>query len=302
MVSSVAFSIAVLAGYGFHAYKSRESHIARAETSLRSVTRALEHHAKWSFAAADLLLRRVASQGETFLKAPEGRDDLHRILAERVMASSILQSIVVLDDRGRNVADSLSFPPRELDGSETDYFSAHRAGKPDKVFITNTFRSRISGRIIFGMSRAIRDEDGNLEGVVFATIDADFFRNLYESLNLGYRATTTLLTSNGDVLMRVPHMAELVGINTANAPLFTKHLPRAPEGTYSVQSIYDKSNRLAAYKKLPDFPLVVTASYSMDDVLYDWRIDIFIEGIFAVSLSLGSVFACYLITRRGKAQ
>ncbi|MCW2240387.1 cache domain-containing sensor histidine kinase [Azospirillum canadense] len=294
---SLTFAAMVLVGCGLYAWYSRDAYVHRAEASLLSVTRALEHHAARSFAAADRVLRAVVAQSE-------GRDptaiwpkEMQAVLAERAAASSIVLNMIVLNAQGDVVADSDSFPPRRMNASDRPYFVAHRDGDGEGLYISATFKSRLTGRVVFGMSRRLSDVDGRFAGVALAIIDADHFHTLYTGLNLGFDGTTALLTTAGDVLMRHPFTEDLVGRNAGQAPLFTAHLPKAPEGSFQVTSIFDGTRRLAAYKRLDRLPLVVTASYTLDRVLDDWRRTMRLAGLLALLLASGCALGGMAVAR-----
>ena len=295
--SGVAFAIVVATAFGIYAWHGRTNQMHRAEASLLSVTRALEHHATRSFAATDLVLRGIVTQYRLLQDDAEGPERLHLLLAERAVASPIIANIIVLDPQGEIVADSDHFPPRRLNVSDRPYFAVHRDGVVDGVYITETFKSRLSGVTVFGMSRRLSNPDGGFAGVVLATIDAGYFRTLYEGLDLGYNGTATLLTTAGNVLMRHPFTENLIGRSALHAPLFAEHLPKAAEGTYPVTSIFDGKPRLAGYKRLDRLPLVVTASYSMDEIFADWRRSVMVAGGLALVLATGSVLGCVAVAR-----
>ena len=302
----ITFAVIVATAFGVYAWHSWANQSQRAETSLLSVTRALEHHAARSFAAADLMLRGIVTQFKLLQDEAEGPERLHLLLAERAVASPIVANIIVLNPQGEIVADSDRFPPRRMNASDRPYFSVHRDGLVDDVFITETFKSRISGVPVFGMSRRLSHPDGGFAGVVLATIDAGYFRTLYEGLDLGYNGTATLLTTSGNVLMRHPFSEGLIGRNAPQAPLFVDYLPKAAEGTYPVTSIYDGTRRLAGYKRLARLPLVVTASYSMDELFADWRRSVMVAGglalVLATGSALGGIAVAREVQRRRKAE
>ncbi|MCW2239093.1 sensor histidine kinase [Azospirillum canadense] len=306
VAGSLTLSVMMLVGCGLYAWHSRDDHLHRAEASLLSVTRALEHHAERSFMAADRVLRAVVAQSATRDPTVLWPEDMQATLMERAAASSIVLNVIVLNAQGDVVADSDSFPPRRMNASDRPYFAVHREGAVDGLYISATFKSRLTGRVVFGMSRRLSDVDGRFAGVALAIIDADHFHTLYTGLNLGFDGTTALLTTTGDVLMRHPFTEDLVGRNAVQTPLFAEHLPKAPEGSFQVTSIFDSTRRLAAYKRLDRLPLVVTASYALDRVLDDWRQSMQLAGLLTLLLAsmctLGGTAVAREVSRRRQAE
>ena len=305
-VSSILLSGAIVAGFGHHAWNEKDRQIERAERSLRSVTRVLEHHASRSFEAVDLTLRLVIAQYRTARQLGSWPQEMHQLLAGHVASSPIVSSIILLDEDGNLVVDSLKYPARHMNASDRSYFSMHKEWKVHGPYITETFLSQLSGKAVFGMSRRIPGPHGTFEGVVFAIIDAVHLRSLYTDLDLDYDGKTSLLTRSGDVLMRHPYSESLVGMNIAGNPLFTKYLIEAQESIYRVSDIFDGPDRLIGYKRLLGLPLVVTATYSMDQILAEWRTRIIQEGSMLLLLSGAILLSGFLVAqelrRRQKAE
>jgi two-component system cell cycle sensor histidine kinase PleC len=296
-VSSVLLSGAIVAGFAGHAWSERDRHVERAEKSLRSITHVLEHHAARSFEAVDLTLRLVISQYRTARQLDSWPEEMHQILAGHVASSPVVSSIILLDEDGTLILDSMKHPARPMNASDRSYFSVHKEWKVHGPYITETFISQLSGKAVFGMSRRIPGPHGTFEGVVFAIIDADNLKLLYNDLNLDWDGKTGLLTRSGDFLMRHPHAGSLVGMNIAEDPLFTRHLIDAQENIYRADSIFDGSDRLIGYKRLAGLPLVVTATYSMDRILAEWRAGIINEGAMLLLLSAAILLSGFLISQ-----
>ncbi len=76
---------------------------------------------------------------------------------------------------GRPVVATSQFPPRPLDFGEREWFKAHLARGADR-HVGRAVVSRVSGEVMFTYSRAIRDADGGLDGVVRIAKKPHFFQ------------------------------------------------------------------------------------------------------------------------------
>ncbi|WP_432214823.1 PDC sensor domain-containing protein, partial [Salmonella enterica] len=72
-----------------------------------------------------------------------------------------LGAIFVMDTRGNIVIDSGVSPPRQGNFSDRDYFTVHRDGLAQGLYISRPYASRLrSGALTIALSRRITLPDG----------------------------------------------------------------------------------------------------------------------------------------------
>jgi diguanylate cyclase (GGDEF)-like protein/PAS domain S-box-containing protein len=226
-----------------------------------SVAQTLLEHMHRSLDPADLILRQVAEritrQGmERFEQSRQEWDEL------ALSATSMRQisALVILDRTGRVVSYSAQFPPA-LPGSFTyrDYFLAHQRGETTYL---GPLIQTAWGQRAFTYSRRVVDREGAFAGVVLATLQVDYFRQFYRSLNLGTGGAVSLFRTDGRQLMREPLPADFATVDARNQALFTQHVPARDSGSFVAVSPFDHAQRFVAYRVSKTLPLVVTASMS----------------------------------------
>jgi signal transduction histidine kinase len=297
MAGGIMFSIIAVAALTLDARNAHHEHLRQAELSLRSVTQSVEHHGSRTFEAIDLLLRLAAEQA-TDLGSPDlDPERIHAALAERAQASPMLSNLFVFDAGGDLTLESGHFPARGFNAADRPYFMALREGADDGLHVSAPFRSHLSGRTSFTASRRIQGRDGSFAGVVLASIDMGYFKSFYDGLELGFSGAAALFTDTGDLIFRHPHADGLAGTNHAGKRLFTEHLPMNPSGVYVARSAFDGRERLIAYHRIAGMPLVVSASYAMDDVLREWRRDALRSTVLAFLLATGSGLGTVAVAR-----
>jgi PAS domain S-box-containing protein len=93
---------------------------------------------------------------------------------------------------------------------------------------------------------------------------------LYGSLGHAYTGRVFLFDEGGTLVTVFPPHAENVGFNYADHPLFRRGLTAAERGAIEAQAFLEPDQRLIAYHRVHDFPLLVAVSSPMSHVLAQW--------------------------------
>lgn len=242
-----------------------------------SVAQTLLEHMHRSLDPADLILRQVADRirRQGLDRFGQSRQEWEELA---VAAASLRQisALVILDHQGRVMSYSARFPPA-LPGSFAfrDYFLAHRRG--DITFL-GPLIDTAWGQRAFTYSRRVNDRDGNFAGVVVATLELDYFRSFYRSLNLGPGGAVSLFRSDGRVLLREPMPADLASVDARGGLLFTRHVG-TDGGAFVGVSPLDREQRFVGYRVSKSHPLVVTASVSAVPLARGFERELFLSAL-----------------------
>jgi len=107
--------------------------------------------------------------------------------------------------------------------------------------------------------------DGTFGGVIFAALDVDKFTEFFETLNLGPQSSATLVGTDKKIRARSSY-GELGPGQDISGSRIWQELARNPIGLYKQTSVVDGVTRHYAYRKLPDFPLIVAIGVSTEDI------------------------------------
>ena len=77
--------------------------------------------------------------------------------------------------------------------------------------------------------------------------------------------------SDGTLLARYPHVADLIGKNFKAGPAAQRQIFEQPRSTSRLTSPIDGEDRLVSSRALTNFPLVIIASTTTSAALADWR-------------------------------
>ncbi len=105
---------------------------------------------------------------------------------------------------------------------------------------------------------------------VVASLGVSSLEPIAGGLNLGSDGVANIVHRDGWIVVRSRDQTRWVGKSLRDSELFRDELPRAANGTYELTSVLDGSRRIAAYRTLTKYPLVITTGIAHDDMLAGW--------------------------------
>lgn len=114
---------------------------------------------------------------------------------------------------------------------------------------------------------------------VVASLRIDALQLVAADLDLGSDGIANIMHRDGWMVVRSRDQARWVGTLLRDTNLFRERLPRQHAGVFDWPSPLDGTARIAAYRVLPDYPLLVVAGVARADVLKGW-------GTFALTASV----------------
>jgi len=202
----------------------------------------------------------------------------------------------VIDQSGQMVASNISGLRRGVDLSDRDYFVAQAKGKSDAFYVGAPVLNRFSNQWSIQFSRPIIRADGSFGGVAVASIGVDEIASFYQSIDLGQGGVVTLVGTDGIVRAWTSAGGNMAAMSLLRSRLFAV-LPHADNGIFEDRSEIDGVQRLSAFRKVRDYPLVMVVGISRETMLKDVRAigrDIM---IISVILSLGIAGTTLLLWR-----
>lgn len=263
--------MACLVPIGFvtwHAWQSREAAISRGFAEADDLVLALSQHAARTFAEPNLILQDAIEHIENDGMGPEGLQRLHRLLVNHARASRVIRELGILDEQGYWRTSSLAERPTHSNG-DRDYFIYHRDNPGNGLRINTPVISRLTGKWTIVLTRRIDHRDGRFAGIALASISSEYFQAFYDTLNVGTFGHVALYRDDARLLVRRPFVES--HLMTDRSQAFFEATQRQPSGRFHGPSVYDGIIRLAAWRTLEDFPLIMTVSRAESDVLAAWR-------------------------------
>ncbi|MBP2300230.1 response regulator [Azospirillum picis] len=262
-----AFALIAVLGSGFWgvvAWSDRTETLRHSREQAQSTARLLQEHVRRTVATADLAIGRtldlVHSQGLAGLGTNR---NVWIPIRDMVDALPEIAALWVHGATGDNLLSSRQFPAPAGNVMDRAFFQAHLNGVD--FHVGERITGRLTGAQLFTVSRPIL-ADGQLQGVVHANVEIDYYRQLYESLDLGPGSAIALYRNDGKPVLRFPDGEPLDGPDGREA---LRRSADAAIGTFEGDG--PQGRRIVSYQRVPTLPLVVLVGLSEKAELAAWR-------------------------------
>jgi len=121
------------------------------------------------------------------------------------------------------------------------------------------------------MGRKNTGPNGEFLGVIGRGIEPANFEKFFATVALGSGASIAMHHSDGTLLARYPHVAEMIGKNFKTGPAAQQQVFELARSTARLTSPIDGKDRLISSRALTNFPIVIVATTTTAAALADWR-------------------------------
>ena len=156
-----------------------------------------------------------------------------------------------------------------IDLSDRAHFRFHLDNPQDDLFISAPVLGRVSKVWTIQFTRKLRDADGRFAGVLVASVDPQLLSRLYDSVDIGKSGAITLWGLDSVVRARSGMGAEALG-RILPAEAIRRAQDGISAGIYESSSVVDGVDRIVSFRKLEDYPLVVTVALGREEVLAEF--------------------------------
>ncbi len=271
VVGALVLSAAVAMLTVLSLYEMRMDALARARDSADNVSLILQRDIARNLEVYELSMQAVIDgvRDPAILALPPNIRQL--VLFDRSTNAQDLGSLLVTDAAGDVIIDSRSVPPRRIHLSDRDYFKVHQQSADTGLYLSKPFTPRINGvETSISLSQRLNRPDGAFNGIVIGTLRLNYFRRLFDGVSLGEHAAITLVRSDGTLLMRRPYDERLIGISLSGSPAFELR-KNSPAGNLITNGAIDGAERLFSYRRIGDYPLIVSVGLATEDIYAEWR-------------------------------
>ncbi|CAA7627830.1 hypothetical protein MCP1_710001 [Candidatus Terasakiella magnetica] len=227
------------------------------ERTMANVAQAFEERTLRTLGAFDRAIHLLRLE---YLRAPTQFPVRAIELQRDIFPDQLLQVSIVGPD-GYMVFSNLAGNSSQVYVGDREHFKVHVHSSTDQLYISQAVLGRISGRWSLQLTRKITSPDGSFGGVIVLSIPPSAFGNFYDSLNLGEGGALTLVGLDGHIRSRISQSAEDTAAYSKQMPPTRPFMDMAKPaaGLYTEASPVDGVMRIIAYRRLPDYPLVVLA-------------------------------------------
>ena len=284
LLATAAVLLLAWAGVGALLVQKRQDAIDAEIRQNTNIVRAFEEQTLRVLAAVDQAMLRLHDAVVAADSVDPATLDLVRFANETGLAPNILVQLSLVDASGRFLGSNLDPDGRRtgrVDLSEREHIQAHlnpaalpaeaRPPTPDALFIGKPVLGKVSKKWTIQFTRRITSHDGALKGVIVASVDPSYFEGVYKRVSLGQLGSLTLVGT--DTVMRARVLggqSQGMGSAVSRSGPFAIYAAH-PEGHLLSRSTVDAVDRIYAYRRVADYPLILIAATAQDEALAAWR-------------------------------
>ena len=268
---AAGLALAVVIAMTVHiVWQDRASTATQMEALAADMAKVVEAHVLHTAKGADIALHQATSLVDEAGSLEAVRNAVHwRRLRDALANVDGGDTLWLFDAKGNGIVGTGRQVDRPLNVADRPHFQAVMAGA--EFVISPALRSLMDDRILFTISRPIRDWTGDVIGIASAGMKAEWLVSFYALMSFGLDTTITIFRTDGEIVARNPDLSDFIGKNDRDGHLFREQLPRSPVGVYWSRSVFDGEERLAAYRLIPDLNLVVYAGIESRSAFAAWR-------------------------------
>jgi diguanylate cyclase (GGDEF)-like protein len=187
-----------------------------------------------------------------------------------------------------------------LDVRDRSYFQAQQRDGERSVHIGEPVKSRRTGEWSITFSWRLAKPVGGL-AVVAGAIRLDRLVALHEQMLIKPNGTITLVRSDCIFLSRSPFEEKMVGLSVRDLATFRDEYGAKERGTFLSEGVLTGTPRLAAYERVPGYPVTVLVARPEADVLSVFNARRNILWAVAGLISLAALSFTWLMVRAHRA-
>ncbi|MCY6960522.1 methyl-accepting chemotaxis protein [Clostridium brassicae] len=210
------------------------------------------------------LLRKQDAGSDFFTKYKNEIDRVSNSLKKRYNTLIDHEHLFVLDRNGLSICDSNFKNINKLNIKDRKYFQRALSGETN---ISGTIVSKIDGRIVSVVATPIKDNNGQIIGVMANSVYSDYYSRQLKKLKIGKTGFSYLVDSEGTILAHpdknaITKKAESSLINSVVELIKKGEQVKADVKDVQIQG----SERLQAYIEIPEVNWVLSVVRDISDI------------------------------------
>jgi PAS domain S-box-containing protein len=197
-------------------------------------------------------------------------EEVHQSLLRRLHSLPQASAISLIDDAGRIVNFSRTWPVPLIDTSDRDFYAYWHEHDAPEAFIGVPVLNKVTGAWVFTITRRISGAHGEFLGIVLGVVELQYFEDFYRAISSEQGESVSLFRHDGMLLARYPRVEEMIGQPISTQSQWYETVA-ADGGTYRTPGYLDGVPRIVSIAPMHDYPLVVSVSISEDVALAPWR-------------------------------
>jgi signal transduction histidine kinase len=176
----------------------------------------------------------------------------------------------IIGPDGKLLSSTLEPHTAQVDLSDREDFRANLDATRQGIYISHPLLDSVNNRWIVQVSRRVQSADGQFLGVIVFALAPSSLTTLNKSVDLGQLGMIVLMGLDDVVLARFNggDSDGLDGVGKmVQAEPKPSAIPAGGRGSYISNNLIDGVSRIYAYRRVDQFPLVVTVGLDLDSAL-----------------------------------
>src|SRR5262249_34105818 len=152
------------------------------------------------------------------------------------------------------------WPVRKLDVADRDYFQAMKSD-PSMQQSVALLRNRLVGDWTIVIGQRISSPTGEFLGVMTRGVAPKSIEAFLDSIEADKNSSIAFLHTDGTLMARIPRMDAMIG---RKITIDSQPATQPDHYTLQVVSPVDKVARVVAVRHIPSFPIIITASTTVE--------------------------------------
>jgi len=292
LMLGAASTVLAVAVFGVMIWKLRVTTLEDSRENIKTLSIAIGEQTSRLMRGADGVLQELSRhivahpiQTPADFKAALSGFDMFESLRDDATRLPQVRAIIVVAADGTMVNTSSDWPVPPANLSDRDYLNYFRIHDTPEAFFSMPVSNRANGGWTSHIVRRINAPSGEFLGLVLVALDLRHFQDFFGALVNRANTTVTLARRDGTILARYPDPVLTDG-GFLGSPA---SLGTTGPATGSLAAEAAAERRMTVTRALPDYPLVVEVSISLDAALAAWNRMSAVTAIAAVvtALALG---------------
>jgi signal transduction histidine kinase len=272
-IGAFILAIFIIGSFIFETFLSYENEIKKAEIQTSNLAQVLESQITISFRNVDLILQDIQDEIGEQAKNNKQTDKINHILKKHSSRLPEVLSLKMTDENGEYLADDRGIVSKILNLKDREYFHDFKVDPTDRLIISPPVISKTANIWIIVLVRPILSKEGQFKGMVLATIPIEYYKKMFEKVNVFDDGVIALKHANNIMFARKPAAKNTVGQEIKNNPELEKFLAsKAYTTSYKYNSVVDNINRIVSARKFSKYPLYILIGFSSEAILADWKL------------------------------
>ena len=297
VVGNLLVICALLAGTALSLQHSHATQQGMAQQTAENLANSLSIEVGAELRLIDNALATISARQAQARNEAQRRQILAAIVAEQRRLLGHVSALRASDADGA-VSIGLDADERPISIADRAYFL--EAKSSDSLVISEPLRSRVNQQWCIIVARRLSGSDGAFVGVVYAVVTAEHFSARFRELAIGASGSIALRTESLQLIARhsafEPGSTRGYGEATVSRELRRRLAEDARQGWYVTHTALDQIERLIAYRKVPDYPLLLLTGVGTQEHLASWRRAAW-QQVLLVGFTLATIaaFSLYLL-------